>query len=489
MRIRHFLIPALAGILLLSACYTQIENDLNILERRIEKLEQRCREMNTTLDGLHKIVQKLESYDFLTKVDPIFSGGTIVGYTLYFTHSDPVRLYNGTDAGSPVLGVSKGTDGIWYWTVQYPDQSKPVFLTDNYGNRISTATASPMIRIENGYWMVSYDEGEIWHNLGKATGDDGASFFESIRDMGTHYEFNLLNGSTISLPTWDNFQQVLEICRQSNQNLESFKQLVAATAKRVYVHDMTDIVIGDQVIGCRLELTDHSVYTFYNGIGQNAPSLSASRAADDESNNWYWMITYGESREWILDENGDKIRADAPESLSVKLSVQRDGDDPLYYWAVSYGDGEPQFLLVNGAKVPASQEVPQPVVTGLVDIDNETVSIRLAGGEEILLPLEHALQVNLLAPVNNQVLEMAASDTVSFVCRLVGGDERAEVLPIAADEFFATARTTNHVDWTIRVISPATFAEGATSKLNLLVSNGYGTMKTAIVTIRYKKKK
>ena len=44
------------------------------------------------------------------------------------------------------------------------------------------------------------------------------------------------------------------------------------------------------------------------------------------------------------------------------------------------------------------------------------------------------------------------------------------------------------IDWTIRVISPATFAEGATSKLNLLVSNGYGTMKTAIVTIRYKKK-
>ncbi|MBQ2194469.1 MAG: hypothetical protein II408_03750, partial [Bacteroidales bacterium] len=273
MRIRHFLIPALAGILLLSACYTQIENDLNILERRIEKLEQRCREMNTTLEGLHKIVQKLESYDFLTKVDPIFSGGAIVGYTLYFTHSDPVRLYNGTDAGSPVLGVSKGTDGIWYWTVQYPDQSKPVFLTDNYGNRISTATASPMIRIENGYWMVSYDEGEIWHNLGKATGDDGASFFESIRDMGTHYEFNLLNGSTISLPTWDNFQQVLETCRKSNQNLESFKQLLAATVKRVYVHDMTDIVIGDQVVGCRLELTDHSVYTFYNGTGLNTPTL------------------------------------------------------------------------------------------------------------------------------------------------------------------------------------------------------------------------
>ena len=489
MRIRHFLIPALAGILLLSACYTQIENDLNILERRIEKLEQRCREMNTTLEGLHKIVQKLESYDFLTKVDPIFSGGGIVGYTLYFTHSDPIRLYNGTDAGTPVLGVSKGTDGVWYWTVQYPDQSKPVFLTDNYGNRISTATASPMIRIENGYWMVSYDEGEIWHNLGKATGDDGASFFESIRDMGTHYEFNLLNGSTISLPTWDNFQQVLETCRKSNQNLESFKQLLAATVKRVYVHDMTDIVIGDQVVGCRLELTDHSVYTFYNGTGLNTPTLSASRDADDESDHWYWMINYGEDGSWILDENGDRIQADAPESLSVKLSVQRDGDDPIYYWAVSYGDGEPQFLLVNGAKVPASQEVPQPVVTGLVDIDNETVSIRLAGGEEILLPLEHALQVNLLAPVNNQVLEMAASDTVSFVCRLVGGDERAEVLPIAADEFFATARTTNHVDWTIRVISPATFAEGATSKLNLLVSNGYGTMKTAIVTIRYKKKK
>ena len=79
---------------LLSAvgCYDQIESDLNQLERRIEKLEQRCREMNTTLEGLRQIVEKLETYDFLKKVETLYDNGEVVGYTLYFTHSKPVPL-------------------------------------------------------------------------------------------------------------------------------------------------------------------------------------------------------------------------------------------------------------------------------------------------------------------------------------------------------------------------------------------------------------
>ena len=489
MKKRHFLIPVLAGILLLGGCYNTIENDLSLLERRIEKLEQRCQEMNATIDGLRTIVEKLNSYDFLTKVEPIYDGGKVAGYTLFFTHSDPVRLYNGVDAGTPVLGVAKGADGIWYWTVKYPNQTEAVFVTDNFGKRVSTASPSPMIRIENGYWMVSYDEGEIWHNLGKATGDDGASFFESVQDMGLYYQFNLLNGTSIKLPTWDRFQLAQEACRKANENLATFSNLVKETRQRVYVHEMTPILSGTDTIGVKIVLSNSYTYHFYNGIGENTPTLSAGHSGPDDPN-WYWMIHYENKSEWILDENGDKIRADAPESLSVKISIQRDGaDDPLYYWAVSYGDGEPEFLLVNGAKVPASQEVPQSIVQGLVSVTDETVSLQLLGGEEILIPLEHALNVTLQSPVKNQILEMDARDTVSFVCRLANGDERAELLPVAADGFYATAHTTNHIDWTVRVISPETFSAAATSKLNLLVSNGYGTMKSVIVTIQYKKKK
>lgn len=489
MRKRHFLIPVLAGILLLGGCYNMIENDLSLLERRIEKLEQRCQEMNTTLEGLRAIVEKLNAYDFLTKVEPFYDGGKVAGYTLFFTHSDPVRLYNGVDAGTPVLGVAKGADGVWYWTVKYPNQTEAVFVTDNFGNRVSTASPSPMIRIENGYWMVSYDEGEIWHNLGKATGEDGASFFESIQDMGTYYQFNLLNGTSIKLPTWDSFRLAQEACRKANENLTTFSNLVKETRQRVFVHDMSPILRGTDTVGVKITLSNSNTYVFYNGIGQNTPTLSAGHSGPDDPN-WYWMIHYEGKSEWIRDENGDKVRADAPESLSVKITIQRDGDDdPLYYWAVSYGDGEPEFLLVNGEKVPASQEVPQSLVQGIVSVNDETVALQLLGGEEILIPLEHALEVSLLEPVQDQILEMDARDTVTFVCRLANGDERAEVLPVAADGFFATAKPAGPTDWNICVISPDAFGEGATSKLNLIVANGYGTMKTVIVTIQYKKKK
>ena len=108
----------ISGLFLLGGCTNSIENDLNVIERRIEKLEQRCKEMNTTLGGLRDIVEKLQDYDFITRVESILKGGRTIGYTLYFTNSDPVTLYNGTDAATPLLGVARGEDGVWYWTVQ-----------------------------------------------------------------------------------------------------------------------------------------------------------------------------------------------------------------------------------------------------------------------------------------------------------------------------------------------------------------------------------
>ena len=98
---RRNILPLLLLSLVLflpAGCYNQIENDLNLLERRIEKMEQRCKEMNTTLEGLRKIVDKLNEFDFLKKVETLYENGEIIGYTLYFTHSSPVTLYNGTSA-------------------------------------------------------------------------------------------------------------------------------------------------------------------------------------------------------------------------------------------------------------------------------------------------------------------------------------------------------------------------------------------------------
>lgn len=474
-------------LLALAGCYNETANSLDLLERRIEKLERRCREMNATLQGLREIVDKLDTYDFLTEVETLREGTRVIGYKLKFTHSDPVILYNGTDADTPLLGVARGDDGVWYWTVKYPSDEEATFLTDNYGVKIPTDAASPQIKIENGYWMVTYDNGEIWHNLGRATGEDGASFFKSIEDMGDYVRFNLLNGTSVQLPTWASYEKLQEACDKLNKNLETFEKLVTSVSEKVFVNELIPILSGTDTIGCTLTLTDGSTYSFYNGTGTNAPVIGAQKdSSKPGDNNWYWSIRYGSAApQWILDEKGNRIQANAPQGLTPKLSLQK-GTDGLYYWAVAYGDGNAEFLLCDGQRVPASVEVPDPVFLSVVSVREDMVSITLDGGQQFLIPLARAVTVTLSSPVSHSKLTMEAGQTLTFTCTLGIGSKQAEVLPVAPDDFYATASTTDHKSWKITVTAPAGFVPPATSKLNLLVSNGYGAIKTVVVTLEAK---
>lgn len=477
----------LLTLLPLGGCFHEIENELELLERRIEKLEQRCREMNTTLEGLRTIIEKLNTYDFITKVETLREGGKITGYKLHFTHSNPVTLYNGTDAATPVLGVAKGEDGVWYWTVKYPSDPKATFLTDNFGVRIPTSAATPEIKIENGYWMVTYDGGEIWHNAGRATGEDGVSFFRSVENKGDYILLNLLNGTSVKLPTWSSFEKLQESCRKLNENLEAFSRLVAELNEKVHVSDMVPILNGQDTIGCRLLLTDGTSYTFYNGVATNAPVIGAQQDESGSDGNWYWTIRYGSApAEWILNENGARIQANAPEGLAPKISLLKDNADNSYYWAVAYGSGQPAFLLCNGARVPASVQVPDPVVLSVVSVSDDKACITLDGGQTVFIPLAKAFNVTFSPPVSGNSFSMGARDTVAFTCTLNRGDGRTEVLPLAENGFYATASTSDHLQWKIVVISPAGFKPPSTSKLKLMVSDGYGALKTVIVTVKAK---
>ena len=487
MKKHAFLSLLFLAVLLLGGCHTQIDSDLRVLERRIEKLEQRCEEMNTTLQGLKTLLDNLNQYDFITDIQPFQSeNGRQTGYTIKFTHSDPIVLYNGTNAETPILGVAKGEDGVWYWTVRYPSESQAKFVTDNFGLRIPCDAGSPLIKIENGHWMVSYDNGDIWHDLGRATGEDGASFFSSIEDKGDYVLFNLLNGTTIEAPTWASFEKLQENCRKTNENVETFSQLVNQFLEKVFVQDLIPILSGADTIGMTLRLSDGKNYSFYNGQGTNVPTIGAQRltpSPDDQV--WYWTIKYGNASQWILDENGEKIQANAPDGKTPKISLRQVAGDPAWYWAVAYSDEEPAFILVDGAKVKASVTAPDAVVQSIVQVQDDKVRITLEGGLSVLIPLPKAIQANLSAPVTaGNVLVIGSGQTLSFHCTVVGADAQTALLPLTDEYFYASASTTDHADWTITVTAPSPFKAPSTSKLNLLISNGYGQMKTIIVTLQ-----
>ena len=58
---------------------------------------------------------------------------------------------------------------------------------------------TPLLKIENDYWYVSYDEGQTWQQEGRATGEDGDSMFQSVTQDENYVYFTLADGTVIKI--------------------------------------------------------------------------------------------------------------------------------------------------------------------------------------------------------------------------------------------------------------------------------------------------
>ena len=188
----HLLLLSLT-LCLFSACHNDIWDAIDGLDSRVTKLEELCKEMNTNITSLQTIVSVLQSNDFITGIVEIKKNGEVIGYTITFGKHDPITIYHGQDgkdgadgkdgqdgqngsANAPVIGVAQDTDGVYYWTLNGE------WLLDNNGNKLPVSGKDgqngangtmPQLKIEEGDWYVSYDNGVTWVQLGKATGEDG----------------------------------------------------------------------------------------------------------------------------------------------------------------------------------------------------------------------------------------------------------------------------------------------------------------------------
>lgn len=226
---KRLILTLLASFALLPCC-TSITDEMNksnqALEERIKEnadkiaaLEKRCEELNFNLDALRKTVQALQDNDFIKSVTPLYDkdGITVIGYNISFVKSGEIRVFagengkdgedgkpgdpgnDGNDGHSPVVGIAKGADGVYYWTLDGE------WLTDSDGQRIKAEGkngVTPQFRITDDYWEISYNGGKDWASLGKATGDTGKSFFENVSDFEDKVTLTLADGSVITIPKY-----------------------------------------------------------------------------------------------------------------------------------------------------------------------------------------------------------------------------------------------------------------------------------------------
>ena len=163
------------------------------LENRVAKLEELCKQMNTNISSLQTLVDALQNKDYITSVVPITKDGKTIGYTISFTQSAPITIYNGQDGkdgqdGKPGEDGENGQDGK-------PGEDGKDGIT-------------PQLKIEDGYWYISYNDGASWTQLGKATGDKGeqgepgqaGGIFKDVEETDDSVIFTLNDDSTITIP-------------------------------------------------------------------------------------------------------------------------------------------------------------------------------------------------------------------------------------------------------------------------------------------------
>ena len=142
---------------------------------------------------------------------------------------------------------------------------------------------TPQLKIENGYWYVSYDNGSSWKQLGKATGEDGKdgqdgtngtdgkdgadgkegvdgkdgdSFFQSVDTSNSDYVIlTRADGTEIKLPTWYAFEQLQKLCNQMNTKISSLQVIVTALQNNDYVQSIVPLMDNGKEVGYTITIS------------------------------------------------------------------------------------------------------------------------------------------------------------------------------------------------------------------------------------------
>lgn len=387
---------ALLSAVTLSSCSqyddTLLQNRVGTLEADVKNLKELCSQMNTNISAMQSIVNAIQNNDYVTGVAPVMKNGVEIGYTILFSKSNSITIYHGTDGRdgtdgkdgkdgrdgidgtngyTPVIGVQKDSDGVYYW----PLDGK--WLTDISGNKIKAVGKdgkdgkdglnggadgkdgengtdgkdgkdgvdgkdgiTPKLKIEDDWWYISYDEGQSWTKLSKAKGKDGKdgvdgkdginggdSFFKSVDTTNKDFiVFTLSDGSQLKLPTWYAFEALRTQCNQMNTNIEALQKIVTSLQNNDYITSCTPHMENGVQTGYVISFAKSPSIIVYNGKN-GAPGKDGEPGKDGADGN-------------------DGV--DGKDGYSPVVGVKKDTDN-IYYWTL---DGK-WLTDADGKKVKA----------------------------------------------------------------------------------------------------------------------------------------
>lgn len=495
------------------SCKTNTDDlwdSIHQLDGRVTSLEELCKQMNGNIGALQTLLQALQSNVSITKVNPVTEGGKTVGYTISFSKGDPITIYHGEkgdkgdtgiagkDGVTPVVGVRRDTDNVYYWTLNGE------WLIDDAGNKVKAVGEdgkdgengidgkpgmdgiTPQLKIENGRWWLSVNNGSTWSNIGQATGDtgkdgvDGDDMFSDIDYTSSQdfVTFTLSNGTVIKLPTWYAFGELQSLCEQMNTDISSIQSIIEALQQKDGITNVVPLNDNGKVIGYKLYFEKREPITIYHGKdgadGNDGQDGSDGKdgvtpvvgVKQDTDGIYYWTL----NGDWMKDDNSNKIKAqgvdgsdgqdgtDGTNGVTPQLKIEEDG-----YWYISYDNGSNWTKL---GKATGADGTSGDAFFKNVTEDDDYVYLEMQAGNIISVPKHKKLSITFNETEDIRVL---ANQTYPIQYTITGATDKTVVKALAQDGFRAVVKSSGNASGVIEVTTPGTILS---SEVLVFVSDG-----------------
>lgn len=185
-----------------------LKADISSLKSRMDALERQCSILNDNIISLQTLIKTIQSKDWIVGISDLSDGS---GYLIELSSGRKITLRNGTDGKdgrdgadgyTPKISIRLFSDGCYYWTIDgdwlLVDGMKVKASgkdgkdgvdgqngkdgkdgvdgkdgIDGKDGQNGKDGITPQLKIEDGFWYITYDNGANWSKLGKAIGENG----------------------------------------------------------------------------------------------------------------------------------------------------------------------------------------------------------------------------------------------------------------------------------------------------------------------------
>lgn len=447
------LITIISVLLLISSCNI-FKEEIDVLRNDLQALQEQVDRMNSELTSLQVLVQAINEHALVESVTPIKENDKEIGFVIKFSNGQDITIYHGRDGEhghSPVVSVAKHTDGRWYWTVDGE------WLKDSNGNMVPAAAkdgkdgVTPRLKIENGRWYLSYDNGESWVDAGQAQGDkgengeDGKSLFESVDYTSdpNFVIFTLADGTQFKLHTYSVFLAIEDLCSQLNNNIASLDMIISRKESGEPVKGYTISFDGNGKTAFELTYVNNSRILLYQDTPEGEPEGESQAPVIGMAENdggYIWTL----NGEKLTDASGAEIPVGGGRIPKLMVKNSR--------WLISLDNKESWKDLG-----PITEYDMDTMVASIDDTASELQYIlTLAGGTAIEIPKYQGISLRWS---QKEDILIKAGESVSVSFTIEGGWGQPYVSTMATNGWQATIDMTDSKNGIITVTAPKPYSQ------------------------------